>query len=152
MAKWSHFEILQKNSSNMLHVVWAEESKTGLGFETGPSYDDVPTASQCATAWQSSCSTQTRKYCLTREIGSSLALHLANKRTPKSSLKIQTNSFRIKNSNKWREVLHRIFLCLWWHDNLYLVHKPIGFTVMNQNLMFSLNIHVGSDQLRLSFI
>ena len=31
-------------------VVWAEESKTGLGFEIGTSYDDVPKTSQCATA------------------------------------------------------------------------------------------------------
>ena len=36
-------------------VVWAKESKTGLGFEIGPSHGDVPTTSQCATAWQSSC-------------------------------------------------------------------------------------------------
>ena len=25
----------------MPRVVWAEESKTGLGFEIGPNYDDV---------------------------------------------------------------------------------------------------------------
>ena len=36
-------------------VVWAEESKTGLGFEIELSYGNVPTTSQCATAWQSSC-------------------------------------------------------------------------------------------------
>ena len=33
-----------------------EESKNGLGFEIGPSYDDIPTKSQCATEGQSSCS------------------------------------------------------------------------------------------------
>ena len=27
---------LQKTSSTLLRVVWAEESKTGLGFEFGP--------------------------------------------------------------------------------------------------------------------
>ena len=37
----------------MPHVGWAEESKTGLGFEIGPSYDGVPATSQYATAWQS---------------------------------------------------------------------------------------------------
>ena len=42
----SPFEILPKQSSNMPHVVWAEESTTSLGFEIGPSYDDVPTTSQ----------------------------------------------------------------------------------------------------------
>ena len=30
----------------MPRVVWAEESKTGLGFEIGPSYDDVSMVSQ----------------------------------------------------------------------------------------------------------
>ena len=39
----------------MPRVVWAEESKTGLGFEIGPSHGDVPTTSQCVAAWQSSC-------------------------------------------------------------------------------------------------
>ena len=33
-------------------VVWAEESKYSLGFESGPKYNDGPTTSQCATAWQ----------------------------------------------------------------------------------------------------
>ena len=37
----------------MPRVVWAEEPNTDLGFEIRPSYDDVPTTSQCATAWQS---------------------------------------------------------------------------------------------------
>ena len=36
-------------------VVWAEESKNGLRFETGPSYDVVPTTSQCPSDGQSSC-------------------------------------------------------------------------------------------------
>ena len=35
-------------------VVWAEEPKTGLGFEIGPSHDDVPTTSQCLTDGQTS--------------------------------------------------------------------------------------------------
>ena len=39
----------------MPRVVWARESKTGLRFEIGPSYDGFPTASQCATAWQFRC-------------------------------------------------------------------------------------------------
>ena len=39
----------------MPHVVWAEESKTGLGFEIRSSYDDAPTTSQCITDGQSSC-------------------------------------------------------------------------------------------------
>ena len=33
--------------SNMTRVIWAEESKTGLGFEIGPSYGDIPMGSQC---------------------------------------------------------------------------------------------------------
>ena len=41
----------------MPYVVWAEKSKTGLGFEIGPSYDDVPTTSQCVTDGQSNCIT-----------------------------------------------------------------------------------------------
>ena len=32
----------KKRLSNMPRVVWTEEFKTGLGFEIGPSYDDVP--------------------------------------------------------------------------------------------------------------
>ena len=36
-------------------VVWAEESKNGLRFEIGPSYDVIPTRSQCLTDGQSSC-------------------------------------------------------------------------------------------------
>ena len=39
----------------MPRVVWAEESKTSLGFEIRPSYDDVLTRSQCVTDEQSSC-------------------------------------------------------------------------------------------------
>ena len=39
----------------MPRVLWAEESKAGLEFETESSYDDVPMTSQCATVWQSSC-------------------------------------------------------------------------------------------------
>ena len=35
-VKRGHFEILQKKTSNMPRVVWAEESKTGLGFKIGP--------------------------------------------------------------------------------------------------------------------
>ena len=51
-----------KKSSNTPHVVWAEESNTGLGFEIGPSYDDVPTTSQCATEGQSSCNLRVFNY------------------------------------------------------------------------------------------
>ena len=54
LAKRACFEVLQK-TSNTIRVIWSEESKTGLGFEIGPSYDDVPITSQCATILQSSC-------------------------------------------------------------------------------------------------
>ena len=40
-----------KKPSTLPHVVWAEESKNGLGFEIGPNYDDVPTRSQISN-WQ----------------------------------------------------------------------------------------------------
>ena len=39
----------------MPRVVWAEESKNGLGFELGPSYDDVSTTSKFLFDRQSSC-------------------------------------------------------------------------------------------------
>ena len=39
----------------MSRVVRAEESKTGVRFEIGPSYDVVPTRSQLLTDGQSSC-------------------------------------------------------------------------------------------------
>ena len=39
----------------MPRVVLAEESKNGLRFEIGPSYDVVPTTFQCPSDWQSSC-------------------------------------------------------------------------------------------------
>ena len=42
-------------TSTLPCVVWAEESKTSLGFEIGPSYDDVQTTSQLVTDRQSSC-------------------------------------------------------------------------------------------------
>ena len=35
LAKRACFEVLQK-TSNMLRVVWAEDSETGLGCEIGP--------------------------------------------------------------------------------------------------------------------
>ena len=44
-----------KESSALPHVVWAEESKTGLRFETRASYDVVPTRFQLVTHRQSSC-------------------------------------------------------------------------------------------------
>ena len=47
MTKRAGFEALQQKLSNTPRVVWAEESKNGLRFEIGPSYDDVPTRSQC---------------------------------------------------------------------------------------------------------
>ena len=50
LVKRARFEILPKKSSNMPRVVWTEESKTGLGLEIWPSYDNVPTTFQCATA------------------------------------------------------------------------------------------------------
>ena len=36
-------------------VVWAEESKNRLRFEIGPSYDVLPTTSQCPSDGQSGC-------------------------------------------------------------------------------------------------
>ena len=39
----------------MPRVVWAEESKNGLRFGIGPSYDVVPTTPQCLYDGQSSC-------------------------------------------------------------------------------------------------
>ena len=36
LAKRARFEVLQKNPKIMPRVVWAEESKTGLGFKIGP--------------------------------------------------------------------------------------------------------------------
>ena len=38
MAKQAHFSIFQRNPKYMPHVGWAEESKTGLGYEIGPSH------------------------------------------------------------------------------------------------------------------
>ena len=55
MVKQGHFEVLRKKSSTLPRVVWAEESKNGLRFEIGPSYDDVPMTSQCPTDEQPSC-------------------------------------------------------------------------------------------------
>ena len=55
MVKRRHFEVLQKKSSNMPRVVWAEECKNGPRFEIGPSYDGLPTRSQYAADGQSSC-------------------------------------------------------------------------------------------------
>ena len=49
LARRARFEVLQS-------VVWAEESKTGLWFEIGPSYGDVPMTSHCATVWKFICS------------------------------------------------------------------------------------------------
>ena len=55
---WSNktvFYVLSKKSSNLPLAVWAEESKNGLRFEIGPSYDVVTTTSQCTSKGQSSC-------------------------------------------------------------------------------------------------
>ena len=49
----------EKKSSMLPRLVWAEESKNALRFEIGPSYDDVPTASQCLTGGQSCCTSVT---------------------------------------------------------------------------------------------
>ena len=43
MVKKGHFEVLRKKSRNKPRVVWIEESKNGLRFEIGPSYDGLPT-------------------------------------------------------------------------------------------------------------
>ena len=43
------FSGFTKKLSTSPHVVWAEESKTGLRFEIGPSYDIVPMRSQLLT-------------------------------------------------------------------------------------------------------
>ena len=44
-----------KKSSALPRVVCAEESKTGLRFEIGPSHDVVQTRSKLVTDRQSSC-------------------------------------------------------------------------------------------------
>ena len=36
LVKQACFEVLQQQSSIKFRVVWTAESKTGLGFETGP--------------------------------------------------------------------------------------------------------------------
>ena len=54
LEKQARVEVLQK-SSNMPRVVWAEESKTGRGFEIGPSYDNVSMTTQFLTNGQSRC-------------------------------------------------------------------------------------------------
>ena len=55
--KDSHFGVViwAQMYSTLPRVVWAKESKTGLRFEIGPSYDDIPTKSQLVTDGQSSC-------------------------------------------------------------------------------------------------
>ena len=54
LVKRAQFQVLQK-SSTLPRVVWVEESKNSRGFEIGPSYDNVPMTSQCATVLESSC-------------------------------------------------------------------------------------------------
>ena len=54
-SQTSPFLGFTEKSSWLPCAFWAEESKNGLGFEIGPSYDGVPTAAQCATGGQSSC-------------------------------------------------------------------------------------------------
>ena len=60
---WSNETIFgfYKKSSTLPSVVWAEEPKNGLRFETGSSYDAVPTRSKLLTDGQSSCSTGQRQ-------------------------------------------------------------------------------------------
>ena len=41
--------------STLPRVVWVEEPKTGLMFEIGPSYGDLPTPSHFVTEGQFSC-------------------------------------------------------------------------------------------------
>ena len=37
LVKRDHFEVLQKNQvTRPVYIVWAKESKTGLGFKIGP--------------------------------------------------------------------------------------------------------------------
>ena len=55
MVKRGHFEVLRKKTSNMPREVWAEESKNGLGFEIGASYDDVQTRSQLVQWTATTC-------------------------------------------------------------------------------------------------
>ena len=49
VTKQARFEVLEKKSSHMPRTVWVEESKTGLGFEIGSSYDNIPVMSQYLT-------------------------------------------------------------------------------------------------------
>ena len=62
LVKRARFLVFLKN--NFSRVVWAEESKNGIRFEIGPSYDDVPTTSQCLTDGQPSCSGRGTHLCL----------------------------------------------------------------------------------------
>ena len=56
LAKRARFEILQKITSNVPRVVWAEESKLVSDLKSDlHSYDDVPATSQFLTDGQSSC-------------------------------------------------------------------------------------------------
>ena len=51
----SQFLGFTKNASTLPSVVWDEESKNGLEFEIGPTYEDVPMRSQLLTDRQFSC-------------------------------------------------------------------------------------------------
>ena len=53
MVKRDRFQVLQKKSSWLPRVVWAEESKTGLGFKIGPR-QKMPVYAQLVTNAQSS--------------------------------------------------------------------------------------------------
>ena len=53
-----------KKSSTLTRVVWAGDSKTGLGIKIGPRQHNLWHGSQCVTDWQSSCkSAQWPGYC-----------------------------------------------------------------------------------------
>ena len=107
----------------MPRVVWVEESKTGLEIEIGPSYDDVPTTSQCATAWQSSCILVCFTYpgviiyhlLHTLEIKDNLDTIVG----PAASRVVYIFMVPVKNSSlELRRYLNFVFAC----DNLHIIY------------------------------
>ena len=61
-------------------VVWAEESKNGLGFEIGPSHDDAPTRSQCATDSNPAVVSCIHGLPRKNKVGAKITLHIKDER------------------------------------------------------------------------
>ena len=101
-----------------------EESKNGLGFEIGPSYDAVPTRSQCLTDRQSSCVQYQKTVRTLAQFSSECSERIWIK-------KEQMPTASTASPVRKKQVPNRLGILKHWTDNCHLSYRHCVYVGMN---------------------